>query len=846
MAVSPVPQVTVRAQYERTSSPSVQFEALVGCPQEVQIVPEYKWIGQPYKRIEDRRLVTGKGHFIEDYVPLRSLAYAAIVRSYHAHAVIRNVDVTEAKQLPGVLGILTAEHVRRWCRPFPIAVNAPIEYYPLATDRVRYVGEPIAVVAAESPDVAADAVELVRVDYEPLPAVMDPEEACAPGSPLVHEAVGSNVASHRHFVFGDPVRRLAEADVVVRERFVFPRHTCLPLETYGVIANYDAGDGSYTIWTNFHGPFVLLTLVAHALGVAPNAIRVVVPRDVGGSFGIKAGLYPYMVLACLLSRLVGRPVKWIETRREHLLASSFGAGRVAVVEAGFRRDGLLLGLRYRFLDDVGAYLRSPEPAGLYRCFGNLVGAYRVRDIEVELLAVMTNKAPTGLNRGFGGPQLYFALERTMDIAAHKLGLDVVEIRRRNLIRAEQMPYETPTGGVYDSGNYEAALARLVEVSGYEKLREEQARARREGRLIGIGVATVVDPSGTNMGYIALAQSVEERRRGLPKSGATEFAAVNVDPSGNVTVRLATVPQGQGHETVAAQIVAEELGISPDQVRVQAVMDTGVVPWTVTSGSYSSRFAPIGTSAVVLAARSLREKLSRAAAAMLEARAEDIELVGGVFRVRGVVGREVPWRRVAGAIHWDPGGLAGVSPEVEGAGVFAPAESRAADEMERINSSLTYGFLADLAVVEVDPETYEVRVRDYFSVHECGRVLNPMILEGQVYGALAHGIGIALKEAVEYDEDGQSLTGSLAEYACLRASEMPRVRVEHMEGMSPVTVLGAKGAGEGHTMSAPAAVGNAVADALGPLGVKVAVLPLRARWIFEEVRKSGRFAGMSER
>lgn len=797
------------------------------------------WIGRPCRRVEDRRLVTGSGVFIEDWAPVQNVAYAAIVRSHYAHAVIRGIDVSEAKEVPGVIGVVTGEEVRRWSRSFPVAVNVPIEYYPIAVGRVRYVGEPVAVIVAESREAAVDAAEKVAVDYEALPVVVDPEQACQPGAPVLHEALGSNVASYRRFRFGEPERALANADVVIRERFVFPRHTCLPLETYGVIASYDASDNSFTVWTNFHGPFVLLTLVAHALGVAPNALRVVVPRDIGGSFGIKAGLYPYIALMCVVSRVVGRPVKWIETRREHLLASSFGAGRVAVVEAGFRRDGVLMALRYRFIDDVGAYARSPEPAGLYRCFGNLVGAYRVQDIEAEMVAVMTNKAPTGLNRGFGGPQLYFALERTMDLAAERLGIDVVEIRRKNLIRAEEMPYRTPTGGVYDSGDYGAALERLVEMSGYGRLREEQARARKDGRLVGIGVATVVDPSGTNMGYITLAQSAEERARGNAKSGATEFAAVSVDPSGGVTVRLTTVPQGQGHETVARQIVAEELGLSLEHVRVQAVMDTGAVPWTITTGSYSSRFAPIGSSAIALAARRLREKLVQVAAALLEARAEDIELVDGAFRVRGVVGREIPWRRAAGALHWNPGGLGEVGAlGIEGAGVFAPTGSQPPDEEDRINSSLTYGFLADLAVVEVDPETCEVRVLDYFSVHDCGAVLNPTILEGQVYGALAHGIGMALKEAVDHDENGQPLMGSMAEYACLRATEMPRVRVERMESPSPVTVLGAKGAGEGHTMSAPAAVANAIADALRPLGVKVTVLPVRGEWIFRERRKQG--------
>jgi 2-furoyl-CoA dehydrogenase large subunit len=611
----------------------------------------------------------------------------------------------------------------------------------------------------------------------------------------------------------------------------------MPLETYGVIASWEEARDAVTLWANFHGPFILKTLIAQALGLPDCAVRVIVPPDIGGSFGIKAGLYPYMALMALASRLVGRPVKWIESRREHLVGSSFGAGRIAVVEAGFNREGLLLGLRYRFMDDVGAYIRSPEPATLYRCFGNMTGPYRVRDVELEMLAVMTNKAPTGLNRGFGGPQLYFALESVMDMAAERLGLDPVEIRLRNLITADSFPYETPTGGIYDSGNFEEAVRRLLVVSEYERLRQEQKQARAEGRYVGIGVATVVDPSGTNMGYIALARTAEERAQELAKSGSTEIVTVGVDPFGRVIVRLGSCPQGQGHETVAAQVVADELGLRPEEVLVLCEMDTGAMAWTVTTGSYSSRFAGLGVSALVSAARQIKEKMRGVAAVVLEAAVDEVEYENGRFFVRGAPERWVPWRRVAGAAHWNAG-MFRETAGLEAIGVFEPGVSRPADRQDRINSSVTYGFLADLAVVEVDRETFEVRVRKYVSVHDAGRILNPMIVQGQVYGALAHGLGMALKEIVVYDDGGQPLTGTLAEYAAMRMSDMPEVVLEHLETASPVTLLGAKGVGEGHTMSAPAAVANAIADALRALGIRPTVLPVTANWIFEELRKRG--------
>lgn len=800
---------------------------------------EPKWVGSAYHRLEDRRLLVGSGHFIADYAPLPGIAYAAIVRSPHAHALIRNIDVGTVAAMPGVLGILTSEHIKQWAHPFPLAVDLPIKYYPLAIERVRYVGEPVAVIIAETPYIAADAVEQMRVTYEPLPTVVDPEEACRPSAPLLHPNIGTNIGNSRHFVFGNPNLAFEQADLVIQEQFVFPRHTCLPLEPYGVIAHYDHVDTSVTLWANFHGPFVLHTLVAQALGLPPNAVRLIVPQDIGGSFGIKAGLYPYMVLIALASRLVKRPVKWIETRQEHLLASSFGAGRIASVQAAFDSKGLLCALRYRFIDDVGAYIRSPEPASLFRCFGNLVGPYRVQNLEVETIAVMTNKAPTGLNRGFGGPQLYFALERVMDIAAERLGIDPVEIRKRNFIPPECFPYQTPSGGVYDSGNYPKALDQLLSLCQYEHLRHEQAKARAQGRLYGIGVATIIDPSGTNIGYITLAQTPEERIHGLPKSGSTEFATLSIDPLGNITLKLMTTPQGQGHETVAAQIVADELGIPPDRIRVLTEMDTNLLPWTITTGSYSSRFAPLASSAIARATRELREKLRRIAAHALEVAPEDLEYDNAVFRVRGAPEKFIPLRRVAGIAHWNPTALpSDLEPNLEITCSFSPSTNTPPDSSDRINSSTTYGFVADLAVVEIDPLTCTVKVLRYFSVHDAGRILNPIILQGQAHGALAHGLGIALGEEILYDEYGQPLTSTLLDYSCLRASQVPSLHIDHLETPSPLTLLGAKGGGEGHTMSAPAAIANAVADALRPLNISVTHLPIKANWLFDQLKERG--------
>lgn len=787
------------------------------------------------RRVEDARLLRGTGRYLEDLEPVGGLLHAAIVRSPHAHAHIANVDPSRALRSPRVRGVLTGEDVTRMARPFPLAVDLPIRYYPLAIERARFVGEPVAVVIAESRVAAVDAAELVDVAYEPLPPVVDPLRAMEPDAPLLHDGVGTNVGNHRTFSFGQTDAALGQASLVVEETFHYPRYSSLPLETYGVIAHHDPGSDMVTLWSNFHGPFVLHSVLAGALGIPGNRLRFLVPADIGGSFGIKSGIYPYMALMALASRKVGRPVKWIEDRREHLLASCSATDRVSRVRAAFSVDGELTGLDYRFVDNVGAYIRSPEPATMFRCFSNFTGPYRVQNVRAETFSVMTNKAPTGLNRGFGGPQLYFGLERVMDLAAERLGLDPVEIRRRNLIAAGAFPYRTPLGGIYDSGDYQAVVERAVELSDYRGLRARQEEARAEERYVGVGVATIVDPSGTNMGYVTLAQTREERARTLPKSGSTEAATIAMDPGGAVTVRLTTTPEGQGHETVAAQIVADELGLPVARVRVLAEMDTLSLPWTITTGSYSSRFGPLGSSAVALAARKLRTKLARIAGGMLEVDPADLDLVDGAFRVRGSPERKVSLRQAAGVAHWNPSALPpDIDPGLLETAHYSLNITQAPDDQDRVNSSATYGFVADIVAVEVNPQTFEVRILSYTSVHDSGRILNPLLAEGQIHGAAVHGIGGALYEEIRYDDHGQLLTGTLLDYACPRAADVPVLTLAHVETPSPLTLLGAKGVGEGNTMSAPPALANAIADALRLRGVRVTSLPLTPNALFAAV------------
>jgi 2-furoyl-CoA dehydrogenase large subunit len=772
------------------------------------------WVGRALPRFEDEALLRGQGRFIDDLDPVPNVRHAAILRSLLPHARISGLDASAALELPGVVGVLTGADVAAMSRPFPAGIETDVPCPAAAHEIARYVGEPLAVVVARDRYVAEDALELIRVDYEPLEPVLD-AEAAAMTEACVHD---------RSFAYGDVDGALAGADLVVRERFDLPRWSCTPVECYGVVCDWDEATGTLTAWANFQGPFTLHSVAAAALRLPGSKLRLITPRDSGGSFGIKSSVFAYVVLIGLAARRFGVPIRWTEDRLEHLAASAASTGRVTELEAGFAADGELLALRYEAIEDVGAYVRAPEPATLYRMHGSLGGAYRVRNVATRNRVVLTNRCPTGLNRGFGGPQVYFALERTMEIAAKRLGLDPAEVARRNLIRADEFPYRTPSGGLYDSGDYAACLERALELARYAERREEQAAARADRRLVGIGLACVVEPSISNMGYITLAQTPDERAETLPKSGNAEGATVAVSPLGGIIVRMATTPQGQGHKTVAAQIVADVLGVDPTDVDVLSELDTSTDAWTVASGNYSSRFSGVGTGAVLKAAEKVAAKLRVIAAPGLGCSAGEVELREG----NAWHGDEsVSLRRLAGLAHWHPDALPpGVEPGLHETAYHAAPNLAAPDDDDRVASSAAHGFLVDVAVVEVDRETGAVRVLDYVSVHDAGRMLNPLIVEGQVRGGFAHGVGAALFERIAYDDDGSLLTGTFMDYLCPTAADVPSLRMEHLETPSPFTPLGAKGLGEGTTMSAPVAIANAVADAVGIDAVELPLTPAR--------------------
>jgi 2-furoyl-CoA dehydrogenase large subunit len=775
-----------------------------------------RWVGQPLARREDAALLTGTGRFADDLGVRPGTLHAAFVRSPHPHARLRGVDASAALAAPGVRAVLTGEDVKRWAAPFVVGVKAPMEHWCLAVDRVRYVGEPVAVVVAEDRYLAEDALELVQVDYEPLAATVDITHAASGVAPLLHEAVGTNVVSDRHFVYGDPDACFASAPHRVKLAVRYPRNSCTPIEGFVVVAEHLAGDDGYDVLANFMGPFSLAAVMALALKVPASRLRLRVPRDSGGSFGVKQAVFPYTVALCLASRKAGAPVKWVEDRLEHLVAATSATGRASTIEAAVERNGRITALAYDQVDDVGGYLRAPEPATFYRMHGCLTGAYDIRHLEVRNRVVVTNKTPAGLVRGFGGPQMYFALERLVDRIAAELGLDPIEVRRRNLIPADAFPYRAAAGALIDSGDFQRALELAAAEGGLSELRARRDRARVEGRLYGIGYAAIVEPSISNMGYITTVMTPEARAKAGPKNGAIATATVGIDLLGGVSVGVASAPQGQGHITVLAQVVADIFGLRPDDIAVNVELDTGKDAWSVASGNYSSRFAGAVAGAAHLAAMRLRAKLAAIAAPQLGCAAAAVLFAGGKIFDPATPDKTLPFARVASGPHWSPGLLPpGIEPGLRETVFWTPETLAAPDEEDHINTSAAYGFAFDICALEVDRATGKVRIDRYVTAHDAGTLLNPALADGQIRGGFAQALGAALMEELAYGPDGEFLSGTFADYLVPTAAEVPEPVIVHLETPSPFTPLGAKGLGEGNNMSTPVCIANAVADALGP-------------------------------
>ena len=794
------------------------------------------YVGRPLERLEDAALLTGRGRFGDDLGTAPGTLHAAVLRSPHPHAELIAIDAREALKLPGVRAVLTGEDVKRWSQPFVVGVKAPMQHWALAVKRVRYAGEPVAVVVAEDRYLAEDALDAIRVEYRALPTVVDIERACEADAPVLHEAVGSNVVSERTFRYGDPEAAFKSAAHRVALTVHYPRNSCTPIECAVVVAEHLAGDEGYDVLSNFMGPFSLHAVMALALQVPGNKLRHRIPRDSGGSFGVKQAVFPYVVLMCLASRKAGAPVKWVEDRLEHLTAATSATARLTHIEAAVDADGRIQALRYDQRDEVGAYLRAPEPATFYRMHGALTGAYDIPNLAVRNRVVVVNKTPSGLVRGFGGPQVYFALERLIDRIAVECGIDAFEVRRRNFVRKEQFPYTAIAGAVFDSGDYHLALDLAEQAAAKHDLIARRDAARAAGKLYGIGVATIVEPSISNMGYISTVLTPEHRAKAGPKNGAIASATVSIDLLGGVNVGIASAPAGQGHMTVCAQVVADVFGLVPSQIAVNVEFDTAKDAWSVAAGNYSSRFAGAVAGTVHLAAMKLRDKIARLASSQFDCPLERVRFEGGqVFDV-DAPDRNQSFTRIAASPHWAPALLPeGVEPGLRETAFWTAPTLAAPDAQDRVNTSAAYGFVADICGLEIDRATGRVRIDRYITAHDAGTLLNPALADGQIRGGFAQGLGAALLEEFRYGDDGSFQSGTLADYLMPPACETVDPIIVHLETPSPFTPLGAKGLGEGNNMSTPPTIANAFADALRPLrDVADVRLPLTPSRVIEMI------------
>jgi 2-furoyl-CoA dehydrogenase large subunit len=786
-----------------------------------------QFLGTRTLRKEDPALLSGRGRYADDLPVPTGTLHAHVIRSPHAHAKIVSIDASAALAQDGVWAVITGEDVRKLSDPFLIALKAPVNQWSLAVERVRYVGEGVALVVADTRYLAEDAADLVHIDYESLEAVIDPRAACEKSAPLLHPEAKTNEISVRKFSYGDTKRAFEQAYKRVALTSEYRRNSFTPMECYVVVAEYRPAEQSYDVLANFQGPFSTHPVMAKALRVAGPKLRLRIPPDSGGSFGIKLSVFPYIVLAALAARITGRPVKWVEDRLEHLIAASSSPNRVTEIEAAVAKDGRILALRLDQLEDYGAFLRAPMPGPLYRMHGAITGAYDIQNVDVINRVVVTNKMPASLIRGFGGPQLYLALERLVHRIAVELGLDHLDVIKRNLIPKAKFPYKAAAGALYDSGDYLRALETASGEGRLDDLRRRRDAARAAGRHYGIGFAVVVEPGMSNMGYLSTLLTPEAREKAGPKNGAVSMVTVNVDPLGAVSVTADVTVQGQGHQTVLAQIVADRLGLRPDDINVVLEMDTAKDQWSIAAGTYSCRFTPGTAVAAHLAAERMADKLKDIAAKQLNVLPQDLELASGKIRSRSNPDNALPFGRVAGTSHWSPAMLPeGMAPALRETAVWSPPELEPPASDDRINTSLTYGFVFDMCGIEIDPLTFQVRVDRYVSIHDAGRLLNPLIVEGQMHGSFVQGIATALYEEFVYDDSGQFLTGTFADYLVPTVAEVPKVEMLHQETPSPFTPLGAKGAAEGNCMSVPACIANAIADALGVKDVELPATPRR--------------------
>ncbi|HYT07114.1 MAG TPA: xanthine dehydrogenase family protein molybdopterin-binding subunit [Rugosimonospora sp.] len=768
-----------------------------------------RYIGKPLKRKEDPRLIQGISHYVDD-LNLAGMHYAAFLRSPHAHANIRSVDLSKARHASGVVLALSGADIDGAIQPVPCAAQIP-DMKPaarpvLARDRVRFVGEAVAVVVASDRYAARDALDLIEVDYEPLTPIVNPEKAIAKGAAPLHAGHKDNVAFKWELEGGDLKAAFKSADKVIRQRIVNQRLIPVPIETRGVIADYQPGEGQLTVWSATQIPHLLRTQIASMLNFPETLVRVVAP-EVGGGFGSKLNVYPEEALVAYLAIQLGKPVKWSESRRENFQATIHGRDQIDDFEVAVKRDGTILGLRCRVIADLGAYYQLLTPLIPTLTGLMMTGCYKIPAARMEITGVFTNKMATDAYRGAGRPEATYLIERVMDLVAAELKKDPVEVRRKNFPEAKDFPYATPTGLIYDSGDYEKALDMAVKVADYKKLRQEQAKLRKEGRYMGIGVSTYVEICG--MGPSSA----------MP-AGGWESATVRVEPTGRVSVMTGSSPHGQGQETTFAQMGADVLGIDPEQVQV-VHGDTSIVPYGI--GTFGSRATAVGGTAVYKSLQKVKEKLARIAAHIVGSDPERMVFADGKISAKESPKKSVAFGQAVSAAYVAKTLPADMEPGLEATTFFEP-------------SNFTYPFGTHICVVEIDAETGDVKLVRYVAVDDCGNVLNPLLVEGQVQGGIVQSVGQALFEEAVYDEQGQLITGELMDYALPRASDMCWIETARTVTPTPVNPLGVKGVGEAGTIGATPALAGAVADALAPFGVHHVDMPFKREKIWQLMRK----------
>ena len=793
-----------------------------------------KYVGKRIKRTEDPRLIKGLAHYVDD-IRLPDTLHVAFVRSMYAHARINGIDTTAAANSPGVVAVYTGKDIAEKVGPVPCAAALPDlkvpDYRVLATGKALFVGHPIAAVVATDKYAARDAVDLIEVDYEDLPAVVD-VEAAAIGGTVIHESFGDNIAYKLTSGEGDVEAGLQNADRIVTQKMIHQRLAPIAMEPRGVLARYFPGEEELTVWSSTQIPHLLRTQLALMIGIPENKLRVITP-EVGGGFGSKLNVYAEEALLGWISIQLGKPVKWIESRRENVQATIHGRAQVGTVEVGVKNDGTITGLRYNVVADLGAYHQLLTPAIPTLTGLMLSGAYKIPAIQMNVTGVFTNKMSTDAYRGAGRPEATYVVERVMDVIARELNLDPVEVRRKNFPKASEFPFATATGLMYDSGDYDGALDKALDLSAYQKLREQQAKACAEGRIMGIGLSSYVE-------ICALGPS-----QAMP-AGGWESATVRIEPTGKVTVLTGASPHGQGQETSFAQIAADELGVDLNDVTV-IHGDTGVVQYGI--GTFGSRATAVGGTAVLIAIEKLKEKAAKIAAHMMQCDASRLSFEAGCYsRSEAAAATATGTSEPVVPVGEGPAGALNDVPTPNGRDKVTIQEIALAayvakeippDTEPGLSATyffepknFTFPFGTHVCVVEIDKDTGETKIVKYVAVDDCGKVINPLLVDGQVHGGIVQSIGQALYEEVVYDEQGQLITGELMDYALPKASQMPWFETDRTETPTPVNPLGVKGVGEAGTIGATPAIVNAVVDALAPYGVKHIDMPVRPEKVWQ--------------